>query len=162
MRLNSLIFAKQFSIECRRPTWNQMWFAAATPEPKVSLDMASHWPDELRIEFAASVVPHFRKFDFQEGAPYPVTDPDEYTRERPVAMRIAGAGIPGNVIMYLRLVYQKSDSGTEICAYGNARPIQANGVLRIRAEAREMRSGPNNSARVRQGTVPPPRRSAAK
>jgi len=94
-----------------------MWFAAATPEPKVSLDMASHWPDELRIEFAASVVPHFRKFDFQEGAPYPVTDPDEYTRERPVAMRIAGAGIPGNVIMYLRLVYQKSDSGTEICAY---------------------------------------------
>ena len=94
--------------------------------------MASHWPDELQIGLATSVVPHFRKFDFREGAPYPVADPDEYMPERPVAMRIAGAGIPGNVIVYMRLVYRQFDSGLR-CAYGNARQIQANGVLRIRA-----------------------------
>ena len=47
-------------------------------------------------------------------------------------MRIAGAGIPGTVIVYMRLVYRRSDSGLR-CAYGNARQIQANGVLRIRA-----------------------------
>ena len=73
--------------------------------------MASHWPDELQIGLATSVVPHFCKFDFREGAPYPVADLDEYMPERPVAMRIAGAGIPGTVIMYMRLVYRQFDSG---------------------------------------------------
>ena len=73
--------------------------------------MASHWPDELRIGLAASVVPHFCKFDFREGAPYPVADLDEYMPECPVAMRIAGAGIPDTVMLYLCFLYRQSDSG---------------------------------------------------